>query len=91
MQMRINGRYGQHDWTLWPQAYHESQCHFPCIPRYDWKSQFRYLWLVPTADHFTKETGPSFIGSLGKLRGDIFLNIADTVGIILRNCTEFIA
>ncbi len=46
--------------------------------------------MVPTLQDFSKETGPTVIGSLGKLSGDIFLKIAMTVGTVLQDCTTFI-
>ena len=88
--MYNNGHYGQLNWTLWPQVYHETRCHFTCILQYNPMLQLRYMWLTPLPEHFTKETGPTVIGTLGKLRGDIFLKIAFTVGTVVQDCTRFV-
>ena len=67
MQMHTNGRYRCLDWALWPQVYHKSCCHFTCILWYDPDLPLSYMWLAPSLKHFTKETGPTVIGSLCKL------------------------
>lgn len=90
VRMRSDGRYGQHDWTLWPQPFDERLCHFVCIPRYDQASPLRPLWFKISSDDFAIETAPTVLGSLGKLRGDVFLEIASAVGIVLKDCTRFV-
>ena len=90
IRIRSDGRYGEHDWTVWPQVFSEPLCHFACIPRPGpADSPWDPLWLVPLANEFEAETTTTVIGSLGKLNRSTFREIATTVEIVLQQSAQF--
>lgn len=62
--MRADGRYGQHDATLWPQPFLDKYPHLSVIPRkpVDPDTDMNALWWTPSRNSFRKSSRGGVVG-----------------------------
>lgn len=79
VKTRDDGRYGDHDFTLWPQWYFDETRHFAFVPSkpYDLSDHpYGVLWHTLRTSDFNYEPGTAFV-DLGKITEDLLEKVMD--------------
>ncbi|KAJ7681686.1 hypothetical protein B0H17DRAFT_1333643 [Mycena rosella] len=90
--MRDNCRFGDDDYTLWPQQYNKMYCHLGAIHQRvtdNNKSLSCMWWDVTRNDFICPESGRAIIRGLGKLRGSQVAHLMQGVAGLIEQCGEY--
>ncbi|KAJ7690529.1 hypothetical protein B0H17DRAFT_935953, partial [Mycena rosella] len=90
--MRDDCRFGDDDYTLWPQQYNETYCHLGAIHQRvtdNNKSLSCMWWDVTRNDFICPESGRAIIRGLGKLRGSQVARLMQGVAGLIEQCGEY--